>query len=184
MKKIIDISAAIPGCRVYPGDPAPKLVKVRTVDCDGCNLTEISVCAHNGTHVDAPCHFIRGGGGAESIELSSCMGRCVVTDSAEDAIRAARNGEERIILKGCDVTAEEAEELASRIRLLGTDGLSFGEACGKQAAVHTALLGKGVVLLEGLELGEVKCGTYELIALPLRLTGSDGSPVRAVLIDD
>ena len=68
--------------------------------------------------------------------------------------------------------------------LIGTDGLSFGEKTDEQSDVHKILLGEGVVLLEGLCLDDVPCGKYMLVALPLKIAGSDGSPVRAVLIDE
>ena len=88
----------------------------------------------------------------------------------------------RILLAGGDITAEQARAVADKLVLLGTSGLSFGESAGEQEEVHKILLGAGVVLLEGLELGGVEYGEYFLVALPLRLKGSDGSPVRAVLI--
>ena len=181
--KIIDISAPVPGCRVYPGDPSPSLTKVRTVAADGCDLSVLSMCVHNGTHVDAPAHFVPGGSGADDIALEKCIGRCAVTDSAEKALELAAAGETRILLKGCDVTAEQARSLAGHIVLLGTDGLSFGECADEQEAVHKVLLGFGVVLLEGLVLDDVRNGVYALSALPLKLRGSDGSPVRAVLVE-
>lgn len=180
--KITDISAAIPGCRVYPGDPTPSVTKLSDAEKDGYSLSAISLCSHSGTHVDAPSHFINGGYGADGISLYKCMGECLVTDDADAALAAARR-QKRIILKGCDINAEQARMLAeSKIDLIGTDALSFGKTCDEQEDVHKTLLGAGVVMLEGLCLSEVDCGTYTLVALPLKLIGCDGSPVRAVLL--
>lgn len=180
--KITDISATIPGCRVYPGDPTPSITKIADAEKDGCALSAISLCSHSGTHVDAPSHFISGGCGADGIPLDKCMGECLVTSDINAALGAVRSYS-RIILKGCDITAEQAKLLAeNNIDLLGTDGLSFGEATREQEKVHKTLLSAGVVLLEGLCLSEAECGNYTLIALPLKLSGCDGSPVRAVLL--
>lgn len=182
MAEIIDISASLPDCRVYPGDPVPCLKKVLFADKDGCNLTELSMCTHNGTHVDAPLHFIDGAAGADEIPLDKCIGECVVTEN-DDAEKAAETCT-RIIIKNGDITARQAEHIAGRVDLIGTDGLSFGARTDEQEAVHKILLSAGVVLLEGLVLDNVKCGRYKLIALPLKLKGSDGSPVRAVLLNE
>ena len=182
MAEIIDISAPLPDCRVYPGDPVPRLKKVLSADKDGCNLTELSMCTHNGTHVDAPLHFIDGAAGADGIPLYKCIGDCIVTD--DDNVEKIAELSTRIILKNKDITAQQARAISGRIDLIGTDGLSFGELTNEQKDVHTALLSAGVVLLEGLVLDKVKCGKYKLIALPLKIKGSDGSPVRAVLINE
>lgn len=179
--KITDISAAYPDCRVYPGDPVPEVRRIRTIDRDGCNLTELDMCVHNGTHIDAPCHFMSGGADADGIPLEKCIGRCIVAGGKADLIGLADICP-RIVLDGGDITAEQARAVADKLMLLGTSGLSFGESTGEQEKVHKILLGAGVVLLEGLELGGVEYGEYFLVALPLRLKGSDGSPVRAVLI--
>ena len=182
--KIIDISATLPGCRVYPGDPIPRADKIRTIAHDGCDLTELYMCAHSGTHADAPSHFIENGESADRIALEKCIGSCIVTDKPSEARSLVSAGVTRILLKGGDITAAQAAELAGNIALIGTDGLSFGEKTDEQSDVHKILLGEGVVLLEGLCLDDVPCGKYMLVALPLKIAGSDGSPVRAVLIDE
>ena len=180
--KITDISAAIPGCRVYPGDPTPSVTKLSDAEKDGYSLSAILLCSHSGTHVDAPSHFISGGYGADGIPLYKCVGECLVTDDVDAALAAARR-QTRIILKGCDINAEQARSLAeNKIDLIGTDALSFGETYDEQADVHKTLLGAGIVLLEGLCLSDADCGSYTLVALPLKLKDCDGSPVRAVLL--
>lgn len=184
MRRTIDISRELFSCPPYPGDPAPRKSKVRDVGKDGYSLTAFYACAHNGTHVDAPCHFLENGCDVSEIPLDKCMGKCVVVSDAASALKAAARGYERILLRGCDVDQEQAAALVGSVVLLGMDAPSFGESSGSGGAVHRTLLGAGVVLLENLDLTDVKDGEYELIALPLRLAGSDGSPVRAVLIEN
>lgn len=183
MKRFIDITQELFGAEPYPGDPAPVRYSVKTVARDGYALTAFYACAHNGTHIDAPCHFIENGGDVCAIAPEKCVGKCYVAETFGEALQAALDGYTRILCKGFDLTPGEAEELAPRVNLLGMDGASFGgnSAAGK---VHRALLSRGVGLLENLVLENVPRGEYELIALPLKLSGSDGSPVRAVLIAD
>ena len=181
MRRFIDITKELFGGEPFPGDPAPERFVIKTVAKDKYALTAFYACAHNGTHMDAPCHFIEGGGDIASVALEKCAGECYVADTVDDAFAATERGFTRIILKGFDVTPTEAERFSGRVLLLGMDGPSFGahSAAGK---VHRILLSKEIVLLENLALDGVACGEYELIALPLKLGKSDGSPVRAVLI--
>lgn len=183
MRKIIDITKELFGCEPYPGDPAPERFTVKTVEKDGFSLTAFYACAHNSTHMDAPSHFLDGGGDITSVALEKCVGKCYVSDSVQDALLALEGGYTRILLKGIDIALTDAERFAEKAELLGMDGASFGEhsVCGK---VHRALLARGVALLEHLDLSSVENGDYTLIALPLKLAGSDGSPVRAVLVKD
>ena len=100
----------------------------------------------------------------------------MITDDVDAALAAAQR-QTRIILKGCDINAEQARSLAeNKIDLIGTDALSFGETYDEQADVHKTLLGAGIVLLEGLCLSAADCGSYTLVALPLKLKDCDGSP--------
>ena len=181
--KIIDITKELFSTSPFPGDPAPSMKLEKTLEKDGYNLTVCSACAHNSTHIDAPCHFVSGGSTAADIELDKCVGKCVVTDNIGSAIEYAERGEKRILLKNVNVTPTQAERLASRILLLGIEGESFGSDSAP-GAVHRTLLGAGVVLLENLDLSAARCGKYFLCALPLKMKGSDGSPVRAVLIEE
>ena len=197
--KIYDISQEVFTCEVYPGDEAPFMREVcRMKQGDFINLTSFSMCAHNGTHVDAPFHFVDGGKTVEMIPLEKTVGLCYVAEfdgslSAEDAVRILESaaaedssGEaaRRILLKGeAEVTPSAAEAFADAgIFLIGVESQSVGEA-GKPAAVHELLLGREVVLLEGVRLSSVKEGKYLLNAAPIALGGSDGAPCRAILIE-
>ncbi len=191
--KLYDISQEVFSCCVYEGDPKPYR---HTVRGEIYNLTDFSMCAHNGTHVDAPFHFISEGKTVEQIALEKFVGQCAVICfegrmSGENALRvlekACSYGGEchrRILLSGdAIVTAEAARVFASEgIYLLGVESQSIGEI-GKPMEVHRILLGKEVVLLEGLRLGGVAEGGYFLSAAPLALGGSDGAPCRALIID-
>ena len=195
--KIYDISQTVFSCEVYPGDPSPiKKEDLRMSDGAMYNLTSFSMCAHNGTHVDAPFHFINDGKTVDELELSRTVGFCYVACadgdiSADDASRIiasakAKNEESarRILIKGNTVvTAEAAAALAScGVYLIGVESQSVGPA-DTPAEVHRLLLSKEVVLLEGIRLGAVDEGVYFLSAAPLSLEGSDGAPTRAVLIE-
>jgi len=194
--KIYDISQEVFGCQVYPGDPAPERKTLSSMaKGDLYNLTALSLCAHNGTHVDAPFHFIREGKTVDAVSLEAFVGRAyvarhqgVVTGmDARIIIEKAKaqdpEAAERILIKGdAEVSLEAAEAFAAAgILLLGNESQTVGPQDAPMA-VHLALLGAGVVLLEGIRLGEVSEGAYFLNAAPLNLAGADGSPCRAILI--
>lgn len=194
--KIYDISQEIFGCQVYTGDPTPQKRVLSSMEKgDLYNLTAFSMCAHNGTHIDAPFHFIKDGKTVDSIGLDTFIGMAYVAEhngiiSADDATemleKAKKQNSEaakRILIKGeAKVSAEAAKVFAeSNILLLGNESQTVGPE-NAPIEVHLILLGAGVVLLEGIRLSEVSEGVYFLNAAPLNLSGSDGSPCRAVLI--
>ena len=196
--KIYDISQEVFGCRVYPDDPTPKKRVLSSMDNgDLYNLTEFSMCAHNGTHIDAPFHFIGNGKTVDAIELSSFVGMAYVAEccgvvTADDAVRiiekaTLQNTEaaKRILIKGdTEVSAEAAEVFASsKILLLGNESQTVGPE-NAPMEVHKILLSADIVLLEGVRLSDVSEGVYFLNAAPLNLSGADGSPCRAILIDN
>ena len=191
--KIYDISQEVFSCAVYPGDPKPeKQTLCATSAGDLYNLTAFSMCAHNGTHVDAPFHFLKDGKTVDQIPLDSFVGSCYVARHQGDvtaadagAILEKARGAERILIAG-DVTVTEAAAAIfadSNIKLLGNEGQSVGPEHAPMK-VHQILLGKEIVLLEGVVLTDVPEGTYFLSAAPLNLTGSDGAPCRAYLIGE
>ena len=195
--KIYDISQELFSCVVWPGDPAPEKQILNSID-DGdlYNLTSFSMCAHNGTHIDAPSHFINGAKNVEQIDLSKFVGEAYVADfdgtvTANDAQRIIDKAKsislecsKRILLKGkTTVSLEAAKAFAeSEIYLLGNESQTVGPEDAPMA-VHKVLLGSEVVLLEGVRLACVPEGTYFLSAAPINLAGAEGSPCRAVLID-
>ena len=194
--KIYDISQEVFSCRVYPGDPAPEKKTLGSMEKgDLYNLTAFSMCAHNGTHIDAPFHFLKGGKTVDAICLEAFVGMAYVAvhhgtvfgDDAAAIMEKAKGqnpeAAKRILIKGdAEVSLEAAKVFASSdILLLGNESQTVGPE-DVPMAVHQALLGAEVVLLEGIRLTTVPEGVYFLNAAPLNLSGADGSPCRAVLI--
>ena len=190
--RIYDISQEVFSCAVYPGDPAPARETLCSTDAgDLYNLTAFSMCAHNGTHIDAPFHFLGDGKTVDQMDLSVFVGDCFVArhsgdvtaaDAASIMVRA--NGAERILIGGnITVTAEAAEVFAAhRIKLIGNEGQTVGPE-NAPMQVHKILLRQEIALLEGIALHAVPEGRYFLSAAPLNLAGADGAPCRAYLID-
>ena len=189
--KIYDISQEVFSCSVYPGDPKPeKQLLSSTAAGDLYNLTAFSMCAHNGTHVDAPFHFLGDGKTVDRLDLDTFVGDCYVARHAGDvtaadaaAILKKAQSAQRILIAGnATVTPEAAAVFASaEIKLLGNEGQSVGPE-NAPMQVHLILLRRGIALLEGVVLKDVPEGQYFLSAAPLNLAGADGAPCRAYLI--
>ena len=195
--KIYDISQEVFGCAVYPGDPKPQRDKLSSMDSGNIyNLTAFYMCAHNGTHIDAPFHFINDGKTIDQIELSKTIGFAYVAEFKgvlqardaefilERACKISIESSKRILIKGTAIISKYAAEIfASRgVYLIGVESQSVG-AEDSPMEVHKILLEADTVVLEGIRLDEVYEGVYFLNAAPISLFGSDGSPCRAVLID-
>lgn len=144
------------------------------------NVGHLAMSCHTGTHMDAPFHYKKDGATSEHIDLAACIGPCVVTTLGRLGEAA---GHERVLVKagGGTPTAGQLAALES-LRLFGTDFHSVDPLDSKTLDGHHVLWSKGAVILEELLLDGVPDGRYELLALPLRLTGMDATPVRAVLI--
>ena len=189
--KIYDISQEIFSCAVFPGDPKPeKQTLCATAEGDLYNLTAFSMCAHNGTHIDAPFHFLGEGKPVDRMELDTFVGDCYVarhdgnvTAADAAAILQKAAGARRILIGGdATVTAEGAAVFADAgICLLGNESQTVGPADAPMQ-VHLILLKRGIALLEGIRLNGVPEGRYFLSAAPLNLGGADGAPCRAYLI--
>lgn len=189
--KIYDISQELFTSVVFPGDTPPVRERVLRMERgDACNLTNLSMCAHNGTHVDAPYHFYGEGRTVDGLELDRVIGEAVVTAcegelSGEAIDRIMSLGPKRVLFKGnVVVTLEAARRLNHyKVLLVGVESQTVGpqDAPGD---VHLELLGREVVLLEGLRLRDVPEGRYLLNAAPLNLGGADGAPCRAILLED
>ena len=189
--KIYDISQEVFSCAVYPGDPRPaKQVLCATERGDLYNLTAFSMCAHNGTHIDAPFHFLGDGKTVDRMDLGSFVGECYVarhegdvTDADARKILSNAKGAKRILIGGnATVTAKGADVFAdSGICLLGNESQTVGPEDAPMQ-VHKTLLEKDIALLEGVVLTAVPEGRYFLSAAPLCLAGADGAPCRAYLL--
>ena len=189
--KLFDISQEVFSCNVYPGDPAPeKAPKQRIADGAHCNLTAFSMCAHNGTHIDAP---FRDGKTVDQIPLDHFTGDCFLVRhegdvSAEDAAAILRRAidagaSQRILIAGKATVTEGAARIfaSAGLLLLGNESQTVGPESGPMQ-VHLILLGAEVVLLEGIVLKDIPEGKYFLNAAPLNLGGIDGAPCRAWLM--
>lgn len=194
--KIYDISQEVFSCEIYPGDPAPEKRLLCSIEKGELyNLTALSMCTHNGTHIDAPFHFLKDGKSVDAIALDAFVGMAYVAEyhgvvSAGDAVKIiekakeqSREAAKRILIKGAAMVSEEAAKVfaEAEILLLGNESQTVGPEDAPMA-VHLILLGADVVLLEGIRLSAVPEGVYLLNAAPLNLSGADGSPCRAVLI--
>lgn len=190
--KIYDITQELFSCRVYPGNQNPEKQTLRsTANGDPYNLTSFTMCAHNGTHIDAPFHFFGEGKTVEQMDLNLFVGDCYVAwhsgdVTAEDAaaILKKADGIPRILIAGPAVVTEDAARVFADagICLLGNESQAVGPLEAPRR-VHKILLGKEVVLLEGIVLTDVAEGRYFLSAAPLCLGGADGAPCRAYLIE-
>ena len=194
--KIYDISQEVFSCQVYPDDPMPEKKVIKSMDNgEMYNLSAFNMCAHNGTHIDAPFHFIKDGKTVNEICLESFVGMAYVAEhhgvvtgkDAADIVNKAKKQDpesaKRLLLKGdVEVSLEAAKVFASSdILLLGNEPQTVGPQ-NAPMEVHLVLLGSNVILLEGIRLSAVSEGVYFLNAAPLNLSGADGSPCRAVLI--
>lgn len=188
--KIYDISQELFGSCVFPGDEAPKWRRtMETEKGDVCNLTVLSMCAHNGTHIDAPYHFCAEGKTIDEIPLQMVIGKAKVVAfdgelSREDAAGIMADRPEKVLLKGRAIVTPEAAKCFTGygIQLIGVESQTVGPE-DSPMDVHLELLGHGAVLLEGIRLAHVPEGYYMLNAAPVNLGGADGAPCRAVLIE-
>lgn len=195
---------------VWPGDPAPRITLDSSLESsDIVNTTRLDISAHTATHIDAPRHVIAGGSGVESIGIDILVGRCHVADFTSlppgsvisaSALEAASvpQGVTRLLLKtdnsrriarakGAFIEDFVALDdsacewiVSGGIVLVGIDCYSI-TPFDRPIPGHVALLGAGIVILEGLSLIDAETGEYTLICLPLLIPGSDGAPARAVL---
>lgn len=206
MTTYIDISRTLfPRTAVWPGDTPFELKQMmKRSQGDSVNLTTLVVSAHTGTHVDAPLHFSDDNTGIDEMALRIYWGPAqVVTVSKkggplfpDDFAAYDLRQAERVLVRSAAESGAESEfptefiypspELADflgkqGIILFGSDAPSMDEQDNDSLPGHRALLRNGIAILEWLNLSEAADGLYELSALPLKIAGGDGSPVRAVL---
>jgi len=207
---IYDISLGVTaGGVVYPGNPPIEIeLQQALARGDGANVSSLAFGSHTATHVDAAKHFFDDGQTVDHLPLERLIGPCVVLEFDDrvmsigktELLRHDLTGVKRVLCKTRNsrslqqqsgfakdytyISPEGADYLvALGVELVGVDYLSVEQFKSGHHRTHRALLEAEVVIVEGLALGEILPGKYQLICLPLKLAGLDGAPARAVLID-
>ena len=205
MKKLWDISPPVDAqSPVFPGDtPYSQQWAATLSDTCPVNVSAITMSPHVGAHADAPLHYDPQGAAVGALALLPFLGRCRVIHAINTAPlitiahlqRALNDVPERLLVRtyrqfpsqkfDTQLTAFDpatVQHLADMgVLLIGTDSASIDPADSKQLPSHQVIRQRGLRVLENLLLDNVPEGDYELIALPLKLTTADASPVRAVL---
>lgn len=206
MSRIIDISPLIsPRLAVFPGDePFYRTVTRRLEDGDSVTLSWIRSTAHLGAHADAPSHYLADGEDISARSLDLYIGECLVVIPRSGEPRSLEPSDfedlegplpSRVLVRTGSFPAPDqwrdefsslspdlVDDLGRRgVRLIGTDTPSVDPSDSKTLDGHRAAGRHDMAILEGLILGDVPPGRYELVALPLKIEGGDGAPVRAIL---
>jgi len=183
---------------VYPGDQTPRF---RQSDHGRYLISDLSMSSHSGTHIDAPVHYLKCGDTIDTVPLAHLIGRCRVLDVSDAGstitagdLKGRISNTERVLFKttfsGMNYFIEDYPSLTidaarlitkSGIRCVGIDSPSI-EMFACDGNVHRELLGHGCIVIELLDLSCAAEGDYEMVALPLRLQGLDGSPARVILM--
>ncbi len=209
--RIYDVSLSITSdLPTWPGDPKIVIDRFSKMEAGAdANVTQISMCAHVGTHVDAPFHFL--GGDAITVErlsLALLTGRAYILQLSDEVgaidarvLKAAQSPPRtrRLLFKTRNsalwsdgkndfqrdfvaISASGAEFLVKQgIKLVGVDYLSVAPFSAP-VETHRILLQAGMAVVEGLDLSKVSPGRYSMYCLPLKISGADGAPARVILI--
>src|SRR6266705_3789949 len=178
------------------------------------NLGAITMSVHNGTHADARFHFDTNGASIEKAPLDVYLGRATVVDLAQSfsqsrekhlitledlrlhaediaatsrlLVKTDRWSDSTVFPDQIPVIAADVPAWLQKngVKLLGLDLPSMDEIDSKSLQNHHALARAGIAIIESLDLREVAAGIYNLAALPLKIAGGDGAPVRAILWRD
>jgi arylformamidase len=205
MSKFIDVTVPLSSeVACFPGDPCFQSEVSHAIAAgDPYNVSRLALGTHTGTHVDAPYHFLPDGATVDELSLDLLMGKVrVVAVAAREAVEREHleqldlRDDLRLFFKTRNsgqlrqpfqpdfvyLSPDAATFLVQvGIKLVGWDYLSIEKYQSKDFATHHTLLGEGVVIVEGLDLSQVEPGEYDMVCLPLRLQGGDGSPARVVL---
>ncbi len=199
-----DISLNIEeGMLSFPGDTIPEFNKIKEIEVDNYNLSNMMVSVHVGTHVDAPSHFIKNGKTINELLPERFLGEVQVVEIKDDkeiSIKELENVEfhsDKILFKTQNsnmisdknfnndfvyLNQKGAKYLIeSGINFIGIDYLTIESIDTQEFNVHKLLLENNVIVLEGINLKEIPPGNYKMIALPLKIKGAEASPVRALL---
>lgn len=207
--KVYDITVPLgPDTPIWDDEAPPVLDTVLHLERgDHATVTRLAMGSHSGTHVDAPAHFAPGGATVDKLPAATLVGPALVVEhpgsghiTAADLVSLGVDGAHpRVLFKTTNgrlwedagfrrdfvaLGASAAHRLIELgVLLVGIDYLSIEPYDAKECGVHRALLGAGIVVIEGLDLREVPAGEYVLACAPLKLVGAEGAPTRAFLID-
>jgi arylformamidase len=203
----IDISVPLRSGMVHwPDNPPVRIERMLDMERgDVANVSKFSLGSHTGTHMDAPIHFVRAGEGIDRLPLDATIGRArlieiqdPVSIKPDELSQHGIGRGERVLFKTRNsslgwwtqdfiedyvyVSQEAARYLANReVRTVGVDYLCVSGFRRDGVETHQVLLGTGIWVIEGLDVGRVEPGEYELICLPLKVEDGDGAPARAIL---
>jgi arylformamidase len=201
----IDVSISIEsGMVVWPGDPPVRVERQKESETGEVALSNLTMSAHAGTHVDAPLHYLRGKESIERMPFEAMIGparvieirdpvHITVDELSEYGIgsgerilfktrNSARDRKDRFLEDFVHLTAMAAKFLANRkVLAVGIDYLSVGGYRRNEMVVHRTLLEAGVWIVENLDLAGVPAGEYDMVCLPLKVTGAEAAPARVLV---
>lgn len=202
--EMIDITRPIiTDMTVWPGDESVLLERTASIsEGSMVNVSRIHMGVHTGTHIDAPLHFIDYGKSVDELDICLFSGwvqvldvkgtHCIepeqIAQLSDDAVFFKTTYSEKTLNEAFDPNYTGLSPEATRllldqgVRVVGTDALSIESFYGNSFPVHQALLGKEVLVIEGLCLKDVSPGRYRYLCMPLLIKGADGSPARVFLL--
>lgn len=198
-KKIYDITQPLSGkTPILAGDPKIVL-KPRQLGNkpSGITITEITLGSHSGTHIDAPYHVLQDLPGIQDFQTTDMIGKALVvqidaflknpyehlrfSDLCKALLFKDYHQKEDLTV----ITHEVLDAISAKgIRVIGVDALSIDRLESEDLPNHRLILQKGIWIVEGLVLEDVKAGIYDYIIAPLKIQVQDGAPVRALLMND
>lgn len=203
---LIDVTLTLGnGMLLFPGDPPFQIRSIASRDHgDPYNLSALNLCAHTGTHVDAPIHYVDGGCSVDRIPLDYFIGNGIILDmrgkrkiNSSDIQGSRYTDQSRVLFKTdnslkvrsgvfsddfCHLTPGAASFLVeNRVKLIGIDYLSIDGPEDSDALAHKTILNSGAIIVEGLDLLEAPVGPCKIYCLPLKILDGDGAPARVVI---
>lgn len=211
--KLIDLSHSIEdGMQIYPGDPAPTIEKALVHESDYCHVDRLNLGSHTGTHIDAPFHFLKEGRTIESYPPDLFFGKgclikvdtlkdeeAIVLDHIKSYLEQLEYCDFAVFKTGFDqywgteaylkhpyISPEVATVLVEKgIKIVATDGLNVDPTLKEVFPTHEILLGNDVLIVENLcNLEAIKETVSYYSFLPLKIKEGDGSPIRAIAIEE
>lgn len=211
--KIIDLTHEIcSDMPVFPGTEPPIIKRANTFEKDGFREAKITMYSHTGTHIDAPAHMLENGENLDDLGIDHFIGNAIVLDYSnlethlidvqklmpyEDKIKKVEFiiiktdwskywGEKRYFEDFPALTEEAADWLAKfSLKGIGIDAISIDSINSKSFSVHKILLSKKILIIENLtNLDSINDEFFVLSILPLKNMDADGSPVRAIAIEN